>query len=195
VPSKVSLRVEQSEENPDNVLLKIIARNGEFQPVDLATARLTITRLRDSNSGISGRDDTKFTTVTLSPTPSHDGPGQFVAEFSGRDSGAYLAEAEVTTLEGEPLGKAQAGWVVDLDANEFRSVVPNRNLLSEIARQTGGEIVGWNSLESFVKRLPQRAAPITEPWSFPIWNTAWMFLAVLTCFIAEWVWRRWRGLP
>jgi hypothetical protein len=195
VPTKVTLQIDQSSENPDSVRLKITARDADYLPVDLASARLTITRLPSEESAPNPNGEGIFSAVTITPTPSRDGPGQFDAEFAGRDSGAYLAQAEVTTLQGEFLGRAEAGWVVDLEASEFRSIEPNRHLLSEIARRTGGEVVGWNALETFVQKLPQRSAPITEPWSYPIWNTAWMFLAVLTCFIAEWIWRRWRGLP
>lgn len=194
VPTKVSLQIEPSSENPDGVRLRITARDADYRPVDLASARLTITRLPPSDSSAANNEGS-FSEVTLSPTPSRDGPGQFEAEFAGRDSGAYLAQVEVNTLQGEFLGRAEAGWVVDLEANEFRSIAPNRHLLSEIARRTGGEVIRWNALESFVQKLPVRSAPITEPWSYPLWNTAWMFLAVLACFIAEWIWRRWRGLP
>ena len=95
---------------------------------------------------------------------------------------------------GVEVGRAQAGWTADPAAEEFRSLKPNRALLESIARQTGGEIIAPTKLDSFVASLPNRNAPITESWTLPLWHRSAVFLFALTCFIAEWGLRRWKGM-
>jgi hypothetical protein len=80
-------------------------------------------------------------------------------------------------------------------AAEFRSLKPNRAWLEAIAKRTGGEVVALEDLEQFVRRLPERHAPITETWTDPLWHKPVVFLWVLGCFVAEWGIRRWKGLP
>ena len=56
-------------------------------------------------------------------------------------------------------------------------------------------MIAWSQLEGLAARLRRMPAPITEAWSEPLWHQSWVFLAVLACFLAEWGWRRMRGLP
>src|SRR5438552_12544911 len=71
---------------------------------------------------------------------------------------------------------------------------PNRALLETIARQTGGEVIAVNKLDSFAASLPNRKAPITESWTMPLWHRSTVFLFAFFCFIAEWGLRRWKGM-
>ena len=81
-----------------------------------------------------------------------------------------------------------------MTADEFRSLKPNRVLLQEIAKKTGGEVIGLERLEGFANELPHRKVPIAESWTFPIWHQPAVFLFALACFIAEWGLRRWKGM-
>jgi hypothetical protein len=93
------------------------------------------------------------------------------------------------------VGQAAAAWACDPEADEFRSLRPNRALLETIARRTGGEIVALDALNQFARRLPERRAPITEPWTRALWHQPAVLVFVLACFVAEWGIRRWKGLP
>jgi hypothetical protein len=101
----------------------------------------------------------------------------------------------VTQPDGQVVGCAEAGWTADPAVDEFRSLKPNRALLEAIARRTGGEIVPLEDLRNFVRRLPERGAPITESSTRPLWHQPAVFLFVLGCFITDWGIRRWKGLP
>jgi hypothetical protein len=79
--------------------------------------------------------------------------------------------------------------------DEFRSLKPNRALLETIAQRTGGEVVAMENLRSFIQKLPDRRAPITETTTSPLWHKPVVFLFVLGCFLTEWGLRRWKGLP
>jgi hypothetical protein len=93
------------------------------------------------------------------------------------------------------VGRAEAGWSTDLAAEEFRSLQPNVALLETIAQRSGGEVVPVEKLAEFALTLPNRQAPVMEPWSRPVWQTPLVFLFALACFATEWGVRRWRGLP
>ena len=75
----------------------------------------------------------------------------------------------------------------------------NRPLLEKIARRTGGRIVEIDGLEDFARSLPHQKVPVMDSWVRPLWDlpgilpTACLF--VLTCFVAEWALRRWKGMP
>src|SRR6185295_5398130 len=107
----------------------------------------------------------------------------------------YSVEAVVTQSDGNVAGRAAAGWTSDPAAEEFRSLKPNRALLENLAKQTGGEVFAMTGLESFARRLPERHSPVMETWSYPLWHKPGVFLFVLACFVAEWGIRRWKGLP
>jgi len=191
VPARVELHVEPSLTETGGVTLRVTARDKEFHPFDLASAKITIKRSDQPAVVVPGG----FSQVTLTAEPLPDSPGQYAATFAPRDPGAYLAEVELLDKAGNPLGKAQTGWINEPSAEEFSHLAPNRTLLEELARQTGGQVVDRAHLAQFVKDLPNRKAEHMETVSEPIWNQGPVFLAVLACFLTEWGWRRWKGLP
>jgi hypothetical protein len=102
---------------------------------------------------------------------------------------------EVTDADGAVLGTAEAGWVLDPAADEFRSLEPNRNLLENLAQKTGGQVLGFSQLGQLTDLLSRNPAPVTETFTSPLWQKSWWFLLILSCFLAEWAVRRLRGLP
>ena len=74
------------------------------------------------------------------------------------------------------------------------SEISNRALLESIAKQTGGEVIAADQLDGFAAGLPNRKAPITESWSYPLWHQPAVFLFALACFVAEWGLRRSKGM-
>jgi uncharacterized membrane protein len=203
VPAPVELHVAPAAEEAGGMTLTVTARDKEYKPLDLATVRITVRRVdaAPQNPAVapppagSPAGGPAFTQVVLPAEPVADAPGKFAATFAPRDAGAYRADAEVTDRAGNVLGHAQAGWVNDPAADEFGNLAPNRALLEELARRTGGEVIPWTDLGSLAAKLARMPAPITEDISEPLWQQGWVFLAVLACFLSEWGWRRWKGLP
>ncbi len=195
-PAPVEMKVEQADDG-HSVTLRVTAHDQDFRPLDLGNATVIVTRVAAASSAIPANTAgaPAFEKVTLPADPVPDAPGQFAATFTPRDAGAYLANAEVLDRNGKPIGYAQSGWVNDPAMEEFQSLAPNRPLMEEIARRSGGEVIPWSRLDEFVKTLPNRKAPITVEESHPFWHDGSIFLAVLLCFLAEWGWRRWKGLP
>lgn len=186
VPARIEFVAGPKRNDPNQAMsLQVRARDKEFQPLDNAAVRITVTPLADA-SGTNG--------ARLSAEAASAPPGLYEAVYVPRLTGGYLAEAVVMDGEGVEVGRAQTGWAADPAAEEFRSLRPNRSLLENLARQTGGEVIGPNDLDSFADKLPNRRAPITEDWSFPLWHQPVVFLFALACFAGEWGLRRWKGM-
>jgi len=122
-------------------------------------------------------------------------PGTYTGTFAPRAGGAYRATVSVTAADGSEVGQRDTGWTVEPETEEFRTLTVNRPLLERIASQTGGEVLTLDRLDSFVASLPNRKIPQTESWTYPLWHQWHVFLLALTCLVAEWGLRRWRGLP
>ncbi len=198
VPSRIAVTVEAAANgDPAEVCLTVKVRDEEFKPWDNATVRLTVRPVKaasfQSQTATNNSPDTNY--VQLTAESSAANPGTYEATYIAREAGAYSVEAVVTQAGGEVVGRTVTGWTSDPAAAEFRSLKPNRALLETLAQRTGGEIVAMDDLEKFVRRLPERRAPITETWSEPLWHKPMVLLLVLTCFVAEWGIRRWKGMP
>jgi len=187
VPDRISLQATQkSGETNQPMALQVRVRDKAFEPVDSASVAIEVRE--------PGEQRIQLTAAAV-PAES----GLFEGTYVPRTSGGYLAQATVTDATGAKVGDAQAGWTVDLEANEFQSVKANRPLLEKIARHTGGRIVEIDELEDFARNLPRQKAPVMEVWVKPLWDLPGILPAVclfiLSCFAAEWALRRWKGMP
>ncbi len=198
VPARVSVSAQPAADgDPTHVRLTVAARDEEFKPLDNASVQLTIRPVRllhPSGNGAPKVDAASdYLQLTADASPSQ--PGKYEATYVAGDPGAYSVQARLTNSEGKFIGQAAAGWASDPSVDEFRSLTPNRAVLEEVARRTGGEILTLDALRNFARQLPNRRAPITETWSKPLWQEPLVFLFVLGCFVSEWGIRRWKGLP
>jgi uncharacterized membrane protein len=197
VPARCSIAPQLSYNgNPAEIRLTVKVRDPEFKPLDNATVRLAIAPVRllnATNEGAVAASETNAIDITADASTTQ--PGTYEATYIARDAGAYSVKALVSDANGKVLGRAASAWSCDPEAEEFRSLKPNRALLETIARRTGGEMVSLENLENFARQLPKRPAPVTEPWSDPLWQRPAVLLFVLACFVTEWGIRRWKGLP
>jgi uncharacterized membrane protein len=186
VPEQVKLEVVSTNTSGADsaVTLRVRAKDRAFQPVDNATVSISVEAI--------GSVETNHVRLTAEAVPNES--GVFETIFVPRQTGGYRAEATVVDSKGQLLGHSTAGWASEPLADEFRSLQPNRALLENLARQTGGELITPEKLTSFVGSLKSRRAPIQETISTPIWDKPLVFLFALACFLAEWGLRRMRGL-
>jgi hypothetical protein len=132
--------------------------------------------------------------VVITAEASDKEPGYYRATYVPREPGAYHASAMIKDLNGIKVAEVETGWTSEPLAKEFASLSPNRPLLEDIARKTGGSVLAPGQLDDFVASLDKKKAPITETYSYPLWHKPLIFLAALGCFIAEWGLRRMKGL-
>ena len=183
VPTQLALDAKPRVTDPDGgVSLVLQARDKSFEPLENASVQIVI-----KPPGEAGP-------ITMEAEPSEREAGTYTATFIPRETGAYTAIASVIDSEGIAVGEAQAGWASEPLAREFESLNPNRALLEEIARKTGGEVITLDRVPGMADSLPTKKAPIVETYSFPLWHRGSVFLLAIGCFAAEWGLRRWKGL-
>ena len=186
VPPLLDFEVRPDARDPDGgVNLIVRARDKSFQPIENAVVQISVT---------SPDMPDKTNRVTLAAEPGERESGIYEAKYIPRETGAYVAVAEVIDSEGTAVGEVEAGWASEPLAREFESLNPNRALLEEIAQKTGGEVITLDRVPRMAGSLPTRKAPIVETYSYPLWHRGSVFLLAIGCFAAEWGVRRWKGL-
>jgi hypothetical protein len=173
--------------DPAKVRLVVKVRDEEYKPLDNANVQLTIRKV-SASQGAATND------LQLAADASPSQAGTYERDYIASE-GACTVEAVATQSDGKIIGRSSAGWASDPAAEEFRSLKPNRAYLETLAKRTGGEVLTMDGLRDFVRQLPQRRAPVMEPWSKPLWQEPAVYLFALACFVAEWGIRRWKGLP
>ena len=183
VPQRIEIRTRRRTDLPQQpVELRVVARDEEFQPLDNAEVKIRI-------------EPPQGAAVDLAGQPDETTAGVYVATYVPRHDGGYRATAEVLAADGSRIGERQAGWIAEPDLEEFSRLEPGRELLQQIARSTGGELVDAEALDRFVSDLPNQRIPVTEPWVFPLWHQWSVFALAMVCLVGEWGLRRLRGLP
>jgi uncharacterized membrane protein len=194
---------------PEAVRVSVRVVDEEFQPLDNAQVQIRVSgpvtlakhevEKSDDSSAEPSTDSALQETVTddvvLNAEASLDEPGVYTAVFVPKEAGAWAVEAEATTGDGEKLTADIAGWIYEPAVQEFQRPGVNRELLSKLAEQTGGEIVQADKLDDFVSQLQSKPMPVVEAWTMPLWDQPLVFLIVLCCLVGEWGLRRWKGLP
>lgn len=182
VPKRVEVDVRGAVGAPAGTMaLRVRVRDAEYLPLDNAQVKIRI-------SAPDARE------ILLDAQPSTDEAGTYVATHVPRTPGAYRAAVAVTAPDGSVVGQRETGWAAQPLADEFNRLAPNRKLLEEIAKKTKGEVVDVGDLDNFVASLDTRHAPITEPWTRPLWHHPLFFTVTIACLAAEWGLRRWKGL-
>ncbi|MCO6458446.1 MAG: hypothetical protein J5I93_24340 [Pirellulaceae bacterium] len=182
VPKRIEVQARRDPDPSRPMRLEVLVRDDEFRPLSNASVALRGT-------------DPEGNSFELATEPSSRQVGVYEARYWPRQDGGYRIEAVATAADGSEIGRRETGWTSQPSAEEFQQLQANRRLLDELARQTGGEVISSNQLESFVRGLPNRKVPVTEPWVYPLWHQPWLFGLAICCLCGEWGLRRWKGLP
>ena len=118
--------------------------------------------------------------------------GRYRGVFDPTEIGTYEVATRV-----ESLDDAQAALshfdVRDLD-EEYFDASANRNLLERLSEETGGKVFSPSEVDRLLDELSYSTAGITVREEQPLWNMPILFVILLTCLLAEWTLRRWKGL-
>lgn len=180
VPRRVDLNVARNPKTLTSSELTISVRDEIHVPYDNAKIDLSVT----TPDGVE---------IKLSTSPTSE-PGVYTSRFSASKPGVYRAVAVVMAEDGSGIETREIGWVCDPDRDEFRSLVPNRQLLKKIAELSGGEIVEVSELSSLPDRLESRPVPISREQSVPWWHRWYVLFGALGLLVFEWGMRRWKGM-
>ncbi|HEX7380047.1 MAG TPA: hypothetical protein VF278_23200 [Pirellulales bacterium] len=183
VPRRVEVETQRRSNGADPTTdITVRVRDKLFEPLDNASV---LVRVRTPD----GRE------IELTAEPSARAAGSYETSFASRTPGAYRATAVAKAEDAGDVGERAFGWTLEPAADELRALAPNRDLLDHIARSTGGETLSPAGLDAFVASLPNRKIPVTEAWSWPLWQQWPVFLFAVTCLVGEWGLRRLKGLP
>jgi uncharacterized membrane protein len=182
VPGRVDIALKpRADATSPAVELSVRVRDAEYRPLDNAKVSLKIS--------LPGGGD-----LTLDAEPDGREAGTYSATYVSKQAGAYRVVATATAPDGSAVGEREAGWAAQPSADEFARLEPDREFLKTLAERTKGEVVDGDRLDSFVTRLASKDAPITEPWTAPLWHHPLYFLIAIACLGGEWAIRRINGL-
>ncbi len=182
VPSRVEVIVRPKLDSETPALhLGARVRDAEYRPLDNAKVTFRVE--------LAGGKP-----LILDAEPDPREAGAYAATYVPREPGAHRFLASATAPDGSALGEREAGWAAQPVADEFARLEPDRDYLKTIASKTRGEVVDGESLPAFVASLSSRSAPITEPWTSPLWHQPLYFLIAIACLVGEWGLRRVNGL-
>ncbi|MBM3823521.1 MAG: hypothetical protein FJ404_11660 [Verrucomicrobia bacterium] len=188
--TQVSVELQpQLEDSEPAVKVRAQIKDKAFQPLDNASVLATVQPLPQEGSGTN-----RVESFRLSLDPSAREPGVYESTFLPRWPGGYRVQVVATNDAGAEIGQAEGGWTSDPAADEFRSLQPNKPLLEALAQATGGAMVEAGDLESWAQSMPNRKAPISEPWIEPLWHRGWVFGLALALWVIEWGLRRRSGM-
>jgi uncharacterized membrane protein len=130
-------------------------------------------------------------------TPVADSPGQFQAAWSAPATGAYLTEVLAQRADPNGGGVKELGRDV-LTFERLDGVVENfhteqnRELLEQLAAQTGGQYWKPSDLGKLARSIPFSEAGVTMRDTKDLWNLPLVFVVlVLLRFSEWWLRRRW----
>jgi hypothetical protein len=120
--------------------------------------------------------------------------GSYVAPIDDLAPGRYQVSARAAR-NGRDLGRAASEFAVDRWSLEAARVPPDSALLAAVARASGGQVASVERLSRWTQGLSTRALARARTESVRLWESPWMFVAVVAALSVEWAWRRRRGLP
>ncbi len=183
VPGRVGVEAKQDKDDPAGPTeLLVTVLDEEYRQLDNASVEVKVMTPEGAE-------------IALPAEPSTEKAGTYVAVFSSRMTGPHHAEVVVTAEDGSEIGRREIGWVSEPSLDEFQALMPDRNMLNDLATRTDGEVIELDALNSFVESLPNRKIPVTEPWVYPLWHQWPVFAFAIVCLVGEWGVRRWNGLP
>ncbi|MEM7785251.1 MAG: glutamine amidotransferase, partial [Planctomycetota bacterium] len=136
VNQRVDVSVQTRNDTNRTVEISTRIRDEEYRTFDNATVKISV----ETPDG---------KTIELDAEPSDTEAGTYITTFANSMPGPYKATIRGLAEDGSEIQKKQAGWVSDLDSEEFRSLESNRELLDAIAQRSGGEVIRLESLDDF----------------------------------------------
>ena len=126
-------------------------------------------------------------------TPDPNTPGLFHAEWTADKPGSYSADVVAQQGEEEAGNDSLSFERVDGVAENFHTE-QNRELLQQLASQTGGRYWQPAELSKLADEIPYSEAGITVREAKSLWNMPAVFLVLLLLPCCEWLLRRKWGI-
>jgi hypothetical protein len=120
--------------------------------------------------------------------------GSYEAALSDLKPGRYRVRVRAVQA-GRELGRANSEFAVDRWSLEEARTEPDSAALSAVATATGGRITEVSQVARWARSLATRSIGRAPTRSIRLWESPWVFAALVGALSLEWAWRRRRGLP
>jgi uncharacterized membrane protein len=160
--------------------LRAEVRTKEYDPANNAIVTATVTA-----------DDGSASTVEMHPSTEEQ--GIYLAEVTATKVGAYRIEAQAFLGE-DSLGTAALHVRREDGVAEDFHPVQNRELLSRLAEQTGGQYWTVDNLSGLPEQIRFSEAGITAREILDLWDMPFLFMLLLALKGCEWMLRRQWGV-
>jgi len=115
------------------------------------------------------------------------------ASFIARQTGVHEIEARLPLLTGGEASAITRIAAAERD-DEMADVAARRDLMRTLTDRTGGGLLPINEPESALAFIGQSRSSRIEWRMAPLWDEWWLFTLLTGALLAEWTWRRRRGL-
>lgn len=177
-------RITYAPGEPVRVLARVL--DEQFAAVD--NARLTAT-LRSVAGGVTS----EVTRVNLEYRVGSQ--GIYEAGLPPRSAvGQYLVTLE--RRGGAEQAPVTTGFFVTTTRRPLEMVRVNatREVVDELARWSGGRVVGPAEASAMVEAFGEGSRTVREPLEIPLWNRPWLLMLLAGLIAVEWILRKMRGL-
>jgi hypothetical protein len=125
-------------------------------------------------------------------TPSQDTPGTYQIEWTAEKPGAYLAEVVANSADSQhqELGRDVVTFQRENGIAENFHTEQNRQLLEQLAAQTGGRYWKPSELKNLPRDISYSEAGISVRNTKELWDLPIVFILLLGLPITEWFLRR-----
>jgi hypothetical protein len=177
----------------DEVVIEAALVDGERKPVLVERLEAAVDRIAEQKPGrptAATKTSVKGAgadSIRLNLLPISGRPGWYGGRFRPDAAGRYLARLPSAAT-------AKAAFAVLSLSKEWEDPSPDLATLEELARRTGGEIVGLEGLGRIADRIPdRRVSEVIGRSASTIWDSGAMLFIFALLVITEWVLRKlWR---
>ena len=120
--------------------------------------------------------------------------GTYVGTLEDLPPGRYRVSA-AARRGGRALGRASSEFAVDRWSLEAARSLPDSATLAAMAAATGGRVTAADQVGRWARTLAIGQLARGRTASLRLWESPWVFAAVVGALSLEWIWRRRRGLP
>ncbi len=120
--------------------------------------------------------------------------GRYVATLDALPPGRWQVSVRAS-VKGREAGRARGEFAVDDWSLELLRTDPDSTTLGAVAAASGGRVTLAADAGRWARDLPTRALTRRRTTSTRLWESPWLFAALVALLAAEWITRRRRGLP
>jgi hypothetical protein len=119
--------------------------------------------------------------------------GEYRGTFTPEEDGTFEARVEATA-HSKPLGAATTVFRAGPGDDEYFDAEMRAPLLRRVAEETGGRFYTEDTMARIADDLKYSGRGVTVTEERELWDMPAMLLLLVGCVLAEWTYRRARGL-